>query len=92
MFDNLSAHKTKAVQQFLADHPIVRFHFTPTLLIVAQPSGVVVCQDPEGSPRTWHLHFRRRLGPEDSQVYSRIHQNRKALPLVLLRSPAQNLC
>ena len=27
---NLSAHKTKAVQQFLADHPKVRFHFTPT--------------------------------------------------------------
>jgi len=25
-----SAHKTKAVQQFLADHPKVHFHFTPT--------------------------------------------------------------
>jgi transposase len=30
VLDNLSAHKTKAVQQFLADHPQVRFHFTPT--------------------------------------------------------------
>jgi transposase len=30
VLDNLSAHKTKAVQQFLADHPKVRFHFTPT--------------------------------------------------------------
>jgi transposase len=28
--DNLSAHKTKAVEQFLADHPKVHFHFTPT--------------------------------------------------------------
>ena len=28
--DNLSAHKTKAVEQFLEDHPKVRFHFTPT--------------------------------------------------------------
>jgi transposase len=28
--DNLSAHKTKDVEQFLADHPEVRFHFTPT--------------------------------------------------------------
>jgi len=28
--DNLSAHKTKRVQQFLADHPRVQIHFTPT--------------------------------------------------------------
>ena len=30
VLDNLSAHKTKAVQQFLANHSNVRFHFTPT--------------------------------------------------------------
>ena len=30
MLDNLSAHKTPAVEQFLAEHPKVRFHFTPT--------------------------------------------------------------
>ena len=30
VLDNLSAHKTKAVEQFLEDHPRVRFHFTPT--------------------------------------------------------------
>ena len=30
VLDNLSAHKTKDVEQFLADHPQVRFHFTPT--------------------------------------------------------------
>lgn len=30
VLDNLSAHKTQAVQQFLADHPKVRLHFTPT--------------------------------------------------------------
>ena len=28
--DNLSAHKTKQVAQFLADHPRVHMHFTPT--------------------------------------------------------------
>ena len=28
--DNLSAHKTKRVEQFLDDHPNVRLHFTPT--------------------------------------------------------------
>jgi len=30
VLDNLSAHKTKEVTQFLAEHPHVRFHFTPT--------------------------------------------------------------
>ena len=28
--DNLSAHKTKRVDQFLSDHKSVRLHFTPT--------------------------------------------------------------
>lgn len=30
VLDNLSAHKTKDVERFLADNPRVRFHFTPT--------------------------------------------------------------
>ena len=30
ILDNLSAHKTKQVQAFLAEHPNVRLHFTPT--------------------------------------------------------------
>ena len=28
--DNLSAHKTKLVQQFLEEHPRVHLHYTPT--------------------------------------------------------------
>lgn len=30
ILDNLSAHKTQAVREFLAHHPQVRLHFTPT--------------------------------------------------------------
>ena len=30
VLDNLSAHKTKAVEEFLQTNPKVRFHFTPT--------------------------------------------------------------
>ena len=30
ILDNLSAHKTKLVKEFLADHPNVALHFTPT--------------------------------------------------------------
>jgi len=28
--DNLSAYETQRVEQFLADHPNVHLHFTPT--------------------------------------------------------------
>jgi transposase len=30
VLDNQSTHKTKAVEEWLADHPNVQFHFTPT--------------------------------------------------------------
>src|SRR5216684_81345 len=30
ILDNLSAHKTQAVREFLETHPHVRLHFTPT--------------------------------------------------------------
>ena len=30
ILDNLSAHKTKLVEAFLHDHPMIRLHFTPT--------------------------------------------------------------
>ena len=30
VLDNLSAHRTPAVQEFLAENPKVHFHFTPT--------------------------------------------------------------
>jgi transposase len=30
ILDNLSAHKTQAVRDFLQQHPRVQFHFTPT--------------------------------------------------------------
>src|SRR6201995_4750544 len=30
VLDNLSAHKTQAVEEFLQEHPKVHFHFTPT--------------------------------------------------------------
>ncbi len=30
ILDNLSAHKTKRVAEFLANHPNGHFHYTPT--------------------------------------------------------------
>ena len=36
VLDNLSAHKTKAVEEFLEHNPRVHFHFHADLLLVAQ--------------------------------------------------------
>jgi DDE superfamily endonuclease len=47
VLDNLSAHKTKAVEEFLAQHPKVRFHFTPTYFLLVEPGGVVVSLRPQ---------------------------------------------
>jgi transposase len=40
VLNNLSAHKTKALEKFLAQRPKVRFHFTPTYSSF-EPSGIV---------------------------------------------------
>ena len=45
---NLSAHKTALVGEFLEQHPRVRFHFTPTLLLMAESGGTLVRQNRAG--------------------------------------------
>jgi hypothetical protein len=42
VLDNLSAHKTKDVDRFLAEHPHVHFHFTPTYSSLAQSGRALV--------------------------------------------------
>jgi hypothetical protein len=53
VLDNLSAHKTKDVERFLAEHPRVRFSLHPNILVVVKSGGSVVPQGPSGmsSPR-----------------------------------------
>jgi transposase len=42
--DNLSAHTTKKVSEFLESHPEVRLHFHPNLLLLlAEPGSDLVC-------------------------------------------------
>jgi hypothetical protein len=55
--DNLSAHKTDLVDEFLREHPKVHLHVTPTLLLVAQPGRVVVREDRARRDRPRHLHL-----------------------------------
>jgi hypothetical protein len=54
--DNLSAHKTQAVEEFLAAHSKVRFHFR-NLLFAAESGGDLVCQDRTRCDRSGRFHF-----------------------------------
>ena len=55
--DNLSAHKTTRVEQFLAAHPKVHLHLHPDLLLLAQSGRKLVRQDRARGhcPRSLHL-------------------------------------
>ncbi len=44
MLDNLSAHKTKDVDRFLAEHPQGALSLHPDLFVVAEPSRTLVRQ------------------------------------------------
>jgi len=88
VLDNLSGHKTKAVEQFLAEHPKVHFHFTPTY-----PSWL-------NQVELWFAKIQRDLLARGiftsvADLARKIHkyirrQSCTSLPLVLLRSQPQN--
>ena len=54
--DNLSAHKSRPVTDFLSVHPKVNLHFTPTF--VAESNRLVVRQNRARRHRTRRIHFR----------------------------------
>jgi hypothetical protein len=85
VLDNLSAHKTPAVEQLLAEHTKVRFHLTPTYSSWAKSGGAVVCQNRAGRDRTRGLHFGRGSAAQINEIHPRLHQTRAPDPLDLYR-------
>src|ERR1700720_766304 len=57
ILDNLSAHKTQAVREFLHQHPRVQFPFPPNVLLLAQPGRDLVRQDRTRGYRPRHFHL-----------------------------------
>ena len=89
VLDNLSAHKTKDVEQFLAEHSQVRFHFAD-LFVVAQPGGTMVRQDPARCYPARCVHLRRRSRQQAPEIYPGLLPIGQTIPLDLLRSHPQN--
>lgn len=67
--DNLSAHRTSKVWQFIDRHPNVRIHFTPTYSSWLNQVEVLVFQDPTRCHRTGDLPFGQRLGQKTHDLY-----------------------
>ena len=84
--DNLSAHKTKRVEQFLAAHPKVHLHYTPDLLLLAQPGRKLVRQDRTRGHRPRSLHLGQGLGAQAYALHPSL-QSRSQAPQVDLSRP-----
>ena len=74
ILDNLSAHKTKLVQAFLAEHPQRAPAFHADLLLLAQPSGALVRQDRTRRHRARHLHLRQGPRPQAHALHPPYNQ------------------
>ena len=79
ILDNLNTHKYN--DDWLARHPKVRFHFTPTRGILAQPGRDLVL-DPRGAvPARRLLQFRRTTDRPHRRIHRRLQPTRRPLRL-----------
>jgi transposase len=81
--DNLSAHKTPQVQAFLAAHPRVTMHYTPTYSSWLNQVELWFAKIERRRHRAWHLHLADRPGARAAALHPSVQSHRHALPLVL---------
>jgi len=82
ILDDLSAHKTQLVRDFLQRHPPVRFHFTPCFL--AQPGRDLVRQNRARDHCARYLHLGPRPGAQTSSLQQRLLCQRSPNPVEIL--------
>jgi hypothetical protein len=76
--DNLSAHKTKNVFEFLQANPTVRIHYTPTY---SSWLGDLVFQNSTRCHLSGNLHFHYRPIQKVDPLHKAVQQNRHTLPM-----------
>src|SRR3954466_15024339 len=74
VLDNLSAHKTQDVERFLADHPHVRFHFTPTYSSWLNQVELWFAKIQRGCDSARCLYFCCGLGKQTTPLYPCLFQ------------------
>ena len=86
ILDNLSAHKTALVGEFLEQHPPrpPTFHYTH-LLLMAQSGRTLVRKNRAGGHRPRRLYLRVRSGPQAAPLHQRLLSQCSAYQLEVLR-------
>ena len=85
ILDNLSAHKTQLVREFLEQNPRVQFHFTPTYSSWLNQVETLVRQNRTRGHRSRHLHFGPRSGSQAPPLHQRLFRPRTTHPVEVLR-------
>jgi transposase len=88
--DNLAAHKTKAVDAFLAAHPTVHLHFTPTYASWLNQVELWFGKIERDLLARGIFRSLPDLGSEDSPLHHGVQQASQTDPLDLCRSDASN--
>jgi transposase len=86
VLDNLSAHKTQAVEQFLAQNPQGTTSLHPDILFLAEPGRDLVRKNRARRHRPWSLHFGRRSSTQINELHPRLRQTRSTRTLDVYRS------
>jgi transposase len=81
--DNLSAHKTKAVAEFLAAHTNVQLHYTPTYSSWLNQVEIWFSKIQREFDHPRHLYFQSRPRPQNRLVYQSPQQKRQAFQMDL---------
>ncbi len=86
ILDNLATHKTQKVRTFLATHPQVQLHFTPTYSSWLNQVELWFAKNRTGHSGARHLYIGCRSAPEDPALHSSVQHGCDPRPLVLCRS------
>ena len=81
ILDNLSAHKTNQVEQFLKRNGNVNLHFTPNLFVLAQSGRNLVRKTGARSHRPGYLHFGPGSLAQTHALHTRLFENRTPLQM-----------
>ena len=85
ILDNLSAHKTALVREFLRAESPCPLPLHAHLFLMAQSGRTLVRQSRARRHRSRRLHFRRRPGSQAPSLYQRLFGQCQANPMEVLR-------
>jgi transposase len=85
ILDNLSAHKTALVREFLEENPRIRFHFTPTYSSWLNQVELWFAKNRTRGDRSRRLHFCLGLGSQAPPLHQRLLGQCSAYPVEILR-------